>query len=87
MGIGDVGAGVAAVRRRYREPVFEQDDMRMPNALFAFEPRMEMPMSRGPLPCVTVTPGLYEIRSLTVNCGEVSNILVSMLVTVCPTGL
>src|SRR2546430_15635925 len=58
----------------------------MPNVLRALEPRMEMPMSRGPLPCLKETPGLSCSRSSTVKAG--ASLIRSPLtvVLVCPGG-
>jgi hypothetical protein len=60
--------------------------LRMPNPLRAFEPRMEMPMSRGPFPCLKLTPGLSCNRSLTVKAGESLMRSPLTVVMVCPGG-
>ncbi len=39
--------------------------LRMPKPFCAFEPRIEMPISRGPLPCFTSIPGLSRSTSKT----------------------
>ena len=44
--------------------------LRTPKPLRAFDPRMEMPQSRGPLPSLTVMPGLPRTRSSTPNAGD-----------------
>src|SRR5438309_2784515 len=58
----------------------------MPKGLRALDPRIEMPKSRGPLPCFTETPGLSRSTSPTENAGLLSNWLRSMVVVVCPDG-
>ena len=45
--------------------------LRMPKPLRALEPRIEMPRSRGPLPCLTEMPGLSRRTSPTENDGPV----------------
>jgi hypothetical protein len=60
--------------------------LRIPNVLRAFEPRIEMPMSRGPFPCLNETQGLSCSRSWIVKAG--SSLMRSPLrvVMVCPGG-
>src|SRR6476659_868749 len=60
--------------------------LRTPNPLRAFEPRMEMPMSRGPFPCLKETPGLSCSRSSTVKAGESLMRSPLTVVMVCPGG-
>src|SRR6185369_17044160 len=56
------------------------------NPLRALEPRIEMPMSRGPLPCLIEMPGLSRNMSATENAGRFSNRLRSIVVSVWPLG-
>ena len=60
--------------------------LRMPKVLRAFEPRMEIPISRGPFPCLKETPGLSCSNSSTVKAG--ASLIRSPLtvVMVCPGG-
>ena len=58
----------------------------MPKPFRALEPRIEMPISRGPLPCFTEMPGLSRSTSATVTAGRLSNWLRSMVVSVWPVG-
>ena len=58
----------------------------MPKPLRALEPRIEMPKSRGPLPCLTEMPGLSRSTSPTENDGRLSNWLRSIVVAVWPAG-
>ncbi|MGY3291410.1 hypothetical protein ACVWW3_002745 [Bradyrhizobium sp. LM2.9] len=58
----------------------------MPKPFRALEPRIEMPKSRGPFPCLIEMPGLSRKTSLTENDGRLSNWLRSMVVAVCPAG-
>ena len=61
--------------------------LRMPNPLRAFEPRMEIPTSRGPLPCLTEMPGLSS-KTLPIEKARVSsNRSRLMAVMVCPGAL
>src|SRR6185295_19261357 len=60
--------------------------LRMPKPLRALEPRMEMPRSRGPLPCLKETPGLYCSRSWTVKAGSFLMRSPLTVVMVCPGG-
>src|ERR1700676_4803542 len=59
---------------------------RMAKPLRALDPRIEMPISRGPLPCFTDTPGLSRNTSPTENDGLLSNWLRSTVVCVSPAG-
>src|SRR3954463_14222746 len=61
--------------------------LRMPKPLRALEPRMEMPRSRGPLPCLKETPGLSCSRSCTVKAGSFLMRSPLTVVMVCPGGL
>ncbi|MGY4419137.1 hypothetical protein ACVWY2_001562 [Bradyrhizobium sp. JR6.1] len=54
----------------------------MPKPLRAFDPRIEMPKSRGPLPCLTEIPGLSRNTSATEKDGRLSNWLRSTVVCV-----
>src|SRR5262245_40072737 len=58
----------------------------MAKPLRALEPRIDMPMSRGPLPCLIEMPGLSRRMSATENAGRFSNRLRSMVVSVWPLG-
>src|SRR4051794_29972186 len=60
--------------------------LRMPKPLRALEPRMEMPRSRGPLPCLKETPGLSCSRSWTVKAGSFLMRSPLTVVMVCPGG-
>ena len=52
----------------------------------AVEPRIEMPKSRGPLPCLIEMPGLSRNTSATENAGRLSNWLRSIVEAVWPLG-
>jgi hypothetical protein len=58
----------------------------MPKPLRAFEPRIEMPTSRGPLPCLIEMPGLSCSRSWTVKAGAFLMVSALIELTVCPGG-
>ncbi len=60
--------------------------LRMPKPFRAFEPRIEMPMSRGPLPCFKETPGTSCRISVTEKTGVSAKRVMSMPVAVCAPG-
>src|SRR5262249_6910700 len=57
--------------------------LRMPKPLRAFDPRIEMPISRGPFPCFTDTPGTSCRMSVTEKTGVLSKRVMSTAVAVC----
>jgi hypothetical protein len=61
--------------------------LRTPNVLRAFDPRIEMPTSRGPLPCLIEMPGLSVRMSPIENAGWFLNLSRSIVVTVWPATL
>ena len=54
-------------------PAARQLLLRMPKPLRALEPRLEMPTSRGPLPCLMQIPGLSHRMSPIENEGRLSD--------------
>src|SRR5438128_8420248 len=58
----------------------------MPKPFRAFEPRIDIPTSRGPLPCLIEIPGLWRRISPIENAGWSWNCVPGIVVTVCPVG-